>query len=115
MEMLKLKQAMIYEEDMVFSDGHHGLFETIKTPIRDNEGQITGILGVARDITDRKRAEREIERLAFYDALTELPNRRLLIDRLHQACLSSERMGHHGALLFLDLDNFKDLGRQQQQ
>ena len=109
LELLKLKQAMIYEEDMVFSDGHHGLFETIKTPIRDNEGQITGILGVARDITDRKRAEREIERLAFYDALTELPNRRLLIDRLHQACLSSERMGNHGALLFLDLDNFKDL------
>jgi|GEM_PF-305914 len=109
LELLKLKQPTIYEEDMVFADGHHGLFETIKTPIRDNEGQITGILGVARDITDRKRAEREIERLAFYDALTELPNRRLLIDRLHQACLSSERMGHHGALLFLDLDNFKDL------
>lgn len=109
LELLKSRQPTIYEEDMVFADGHHGLFETIKTPIRDGEGQITGILGVARDITDRKRAEREIERLAFYDALTELPNRRLLIDRLHQACLSSERMGHHGALLFLDLDNFKDL------
>lgn len=65
--------------------------------------------GYTLDVTDSKRAAQEIERLAFYDALTQLPNRRLLLDRLHRLVLSSQRTHHHGALLFIDLDNFKDL------
>ncbi len=59
------------------------------------------------DITDRKRAEAEIRRLAFYDALTHLPNRRLLREHLRLALATSARHGSHGALLFVDLDNFK--------
>ena len=62
-----------------------------------------------RDITERKRAEEEIRNLAFYDALTRLPNRRLLDDRLGQAMAASKRSGQYGALLFMDLDNFKPL------
>ncbi|MBV8621425.1 MAG: EAL domain-containing protein [Curvibacter sp.] len=108
-EVLKSGRPVVYEEEKVFADGHAGVFETIKTPLRDAAGQVAGVLGVSRDITDRKRAEKEIERLAFYDALTDLPNRRLLVDRLNQAMLSSARTGHYGALLFIDLDNFKDL------
>jgi diguanylate cyclase (GGDEF)-like protein/PAS domain S-box-containing protein len=65
--------------------------------------------GYTIDITDRKHAAQEIERLAFYDALTQLPNRRLLLDRLQRSVLSSQRNHQHGALLFIDLDNFKDL------
>ncbi len=65
--------------------------------------------GYTQDITERKHAAQEIERLAFYDALTQLPNRRLLIDRLDRLVLSSQRSHQHGALLFIDLDNFKDL------
>ena len=61
------------------------------------------------DITDQKRAEAEIENLAFYDPLTKLPNRRLLMDRLGQALASGTRSGRKGALLFIDLDNFKAL------
>jgi diguanylate cyclase (GGDEF)-like protein len=61
------------------------------------------------DITERKRAEDEIHRLAFYDPLTQLPNRRLLQDRLGQALAGGQRSRHYGALLFLDLDNFKTL------
>jgi diguanylate cyclase (GGDEF)-like protein len=64
---------------------------------------------VVRDITARKIAEVEIERLAFYDPLTQLPNRRLLLDRLQHALASSARSGRNGALLFIDLDNFKTL------
>jgi diguanylate cyclase (GGDEF)-like protein/PAS domain S-box-containing protein len=78
-------------------------------PMFDEEGVYTGYRGVARDITERKRAEAEIERLAFYDDLTGLPNRRLLVDRLHQAMAQCARFHTHGALLFLDLDNFKDI------
>ncbi len=58
---------------------------------------------------EHNRAEKRIEHLAFYDHLTDLPNRRLLQDRLHQAMLSSARNQHMGALLFIDLDNFKIL------
>ena len=61
------------------------------------------------DITDRKRAEAEILNLAFFDPLTRLPNRRLLLDRLQQAVAASARSQRQGALLFIDLDNFKTL------
>ena len=83
------------------------------TPIFDGQGQFTGYRGIGRDISERKRAEEKIERLAFYDVLTELPNRRLLMDRLQQALVSSAREHASGALLFIDLDNFKDLNDTQ--
>ncbi|MEQ1666874.1 MAG: EAL domain-containing protein [Sulfuriferula sp.] len=63
----------------------------------------------SRDITERMQAEDEIKYLAFYDPLTHLPNRRLLTDRLKQAIAASARSGRKGALLFIDLDNFKTL------
>ncbi len=65
------------------------------------------ITGFIRDVTDRKKAEDEIKNLAFYDTLTKLPNRRLLIDRLDQAYATSTRLKRHGGLVFIDLDNFK--------
>ena len=83
------------------------------TPIFDAQGQFKGYRGIGRDISERKRAEEKIERLAFYDVLTDLPNRRLLMDRLQQALVSSAREHGTGALLFIDLDNFKDLNDTQ--
>ncbi len=67
------------------------------------------ICATIRDVTDRKRAEAKIERLAFYDALTELPNRRLLLDRLDQDIFRARRTGSFGAMLYLDLDRFKTI------
>jgi diguanylate cyclase (GGDEF)-like protein/hemerythrin-like metal-binding protein/PAS domain S-box-containing protein len=64
---------------------------------------------LSRDITERKQAEDMIKNLAFYDPLTHLPNRRLLIDRVKQALASCARSGRKSALLFIDLDNFKTL------
>ena len=64
---------------------------------------------IIHDITERKTAAQRIEHLAFYDALTQLPNRRLMLDRLNQALVSSARRGRHGAVLMIDLDNFKIL------
>jgi diguanylate cyclase (GGDEF)-like protein/PAS domain S-box-containing protein len=71
--------------------------------------EITHWVAVGRDITQRKTAEDMIRHLAFYDALTDLPNRQLLLDRLQQALAASARSGQHGALMFIDLDNFKVL------
>ncbi len=62
---------------------------------------------MTRDITGRKTAKSEIRRLAFYDPLTDLPNRRLLQDRLEHALAAAARGQHLGALLLIDLDNFK--------
>jgi diguanylate cyclase (GGDEF)-like protein/PAS domain S-box-containing protein/hemerythrin-like metal-binding protein len=81
---------------------------TIKA-VKDREGNVTHYVGTLIDITHRKAAAEEIERLAFYDPLTNLPNRRLLQDRLKPALASSQRSGRKGALLFIDLDNFKAL------
>ncbi len=67
------------------------------------------IYGTLRDITERKQAEARIEYLAYFDALTELPNRRLLLDRLEQNISRAKRHGHYGAMLFLDLDRFKNI------
>ena len=72
-------------------------------------GEAERFIMLAHDVTDRKHAEEEIERLAFHDVLTGLPNRRLLLDRLAMAITGTVRAGQHGALLFIDLDNFKDL------
>lgn len=78
-------------------------------PVFDDDGMFQGYRGTGRDITVRKQAEADIERLAFFDVLTGLPNRRLLMDRLNQALEISARRMTHGALLFIDLDNFKTL------
>ena len=78
-------------------------------PIFSSDGTFTGYRGIGRDVTAQKQHEEDIVRLAFYDPLTNLPNRRLLLDRLAKALVTSGRSQTRGALLFIDLDNFKDL------
>lgn len=75
----------------------------------DKRGVPTRLLGTHMDITKRKKDEDEIRHLAFYDALTALPNRRLLMDRLARALATSARSECHGALFFIDIDHFKTL------
>ncbi|MBX9817144.1 MAG: diguanylate cyclase [Burkholderiaceae bacterium] len=72
-------------------------------------GEEERFIAIARDISERKSAEEAIRHLAFHDTLTGLPNRRLLTDRLQQAMGTSQRKGEYGALMFLDLDQFKQL------
>jgi diguanylate cyclase (GGDEF)-like protein len=72
------------------------------------DGTATHYVGTFSEFTQNKEAEAEIHRLAYYDPLTQLPNRRLLHDRIGQAFASSARSGQYGALLFLDLDHFKN-------
>ena len=76
---------------------------------KNEQGETTEYVAIFSDITARKQAEEEIRNLAFYDALTTLPNRRLLLDRLQLALSVSARSHHYGAVLFLDMDKFKTL------
>ncbi len=79
------------------------------TAVADHLGRTCNYVATFTDITQRKAAEDQIRQLAFYDPLTGLPNRRMLMDRLQHALAASERTGAHGALLFIDLDHFKTL------
>lgn len=73
------------------------------------DGKVVKVVGYIADITERKKMEEDIRNMAYFDPLTALPNRRMLTDRLQHAMASGARSGHYGALIYLDLDNFKPL------
>ncbi|OGR02102.1 MAG: two-component system response regulator [Deltaproteobacteria bacterium RIFOXYD12_FULL_53_23] len=77
--------------------------------VTDDKGEVQTALEVVTDISEKRTREAEIHRLAFYDPLTCLPNRRLLLDRLEQSFIAGARNGQYSAMLFLDLDHFKAL------
>jgi len=79
------------------------------SPIRDKDGNVLGASTIMRNITERKLLEDRVHQLAFHDELTKLPNRRVLYERLTLAMSASKRSGHYGAVMYLDLDNFKPL------
>jgi diguanylate cyclase (GGDEF)-like protein/PAS domain S-box-containing protein len=98
-----------FDETQSRTDGSLLWLRTSKLPLWDREGKVIGVIGTYEDITERKVAEDRVKFLAFYDALTELPNRALLQDRLSKALASARRRKDKVALLFLDLDRFKDI------
>jgi diguanylate cyclase (GGDEF)-like protein/PAS domain S-box-containing protein len=81
--------------------------EWYNTPITDAAGKVTGFASLVHDVTERLNTERTIHYMAHHDALTGLPNRRLMQDRLNQAIMAARRKQRHVAVLFLDLDRFK--------
>ena len=90
-------------------DGTQVTVESRWSLVRANDGTRQSIMAIDTDISARKLAEAQMRHLAFHDPLTQLPNRMLLLDRLRQALSSSDRRHRNGALLFIDLDNFKTL------
>jgi diguanylate cyclase (GGDEF)-like protein/PAS domain S-box-containing protein len=112
METVQTGIGLRIEYRFVLPDGSIRHMESCGGLIRNSQGQASRVVVVSRDITERIKAEDQIRNLAFYDALTKLPNRRMFDDRLNQAMAASKRSGRYGALMFLDMDNFKPLNDQ---
>jgi len=106
-------QSLDREKRYIRKDGEsiwvHIRTSLIRTPL----GEPKYLVAVATDMSERKQAEEALHKLAFYDPLTQLPNRRLLLDRLGHALAGSARSQHLGAIMFIDLDNFKTLNDTQ--
>ncbi|CAH1904107.1 Diguanylate cyclase /diguanylate cyclase/phosphodiesterase [Candidatus Nitrotoga sp. HW29] len=88
-------------------DASEFIAHTIISPIRQSNGDITHYVEIKEDITEKKLAEAEIHRLAYYDTLTGLPNRALLLERMAQILAMNRRVGHHSALISFNIDCFK--------
>ncbi len=103
-------QLLLHEiNDNLTRDGRTITCEWFNAWLPERPGEPRRIISLATDVTERRRLEAQIHQLAFYDPLTELPNRRLLHDRFEQIVAGASRSGEYGAVFFLDLDNFKPL------
>jgi len=103
------KKTVAYEKELPTRDGGAKVFDVIKIPLFEDDGSRRGLVMVGRDVTERKLAAARIHHLAHHDSLTGLPNRVLFQERLRSALAQAKRLGHKVALLFLDLDKFKDI------
>ncbi|KGJ88905.1 EAL domain-containing protein [Colwellia psychrerythraea] len=110
-----IANGKVYSQDewVVYPDGSKVLHETIKKTFDGLDGTRYGLMSVSRDITERKNHEEQIQRLAFYDSLTQLPNRRMLQNRLQLMVTTSANDERYNALFFIDLDHFKTLNDTQ--
>jgi diguanylate cyclase (GGDEF)-like protein/PAS domain S-box-containing protein len=98
-----------FEEDIVFDDGTIRHLVGNAAPLRDAAGNVYGAVAAFIDITARRNMEEQIRRMAHFDSLTSLPNRILLMDRLEQALAISQRNQSKTGVVFMDLDNFKEV------
>ena len=108
-DTVRTGQGHQIEYRLLLPDGRVRTMESRGSAIRDREGRVSRVVVVAHDITERKQMEEGVRQMAFHDGLTRLPNRRLFTDRLAQAVAATARNGCYGAVMFLDLDNFKPL------
>jgi diguanylate cyclase (GGDEF)-like protein/PAS domain S-box-containing protein len=107
-EALTKDEPIEREETAIFNNKER-YYISVKFPLKNANNEIYAVCGISTDITDRKKAEQQILHQAHYDALTELPNRFLSLDRLSHMLIEAKRNGEMVAVLFLDLDNFKKI------
>ena len=109
-EIIRTGKALVnVEERETLANGNFRWVSTTKLALRDPKGEIVGTFGISRDISDRKKVEEQLQHQAFYDPLTDLPNRALFLDRLQHLFLRARRSwgSPQFAVLYLDLDRFK--------
>jgi len=97
------------EVRMLHKEGHIGWIESMCVPIMDDNEQMIGALGINRDITNRIAETERLDKMAHYDQLTQIPNRYLLLDRITHLIEQAERHNSEFALLYIDLDKFKEI------
>jgi diguanylate cyclase (GGDEF)-like protein/PAS domain S-box-containing protein len=107
--MMQSGESKRSEEWVTYPDGCKVLLDTLKTPYYDVNGNILGLIGISRDITDIKRFQEQLEVMAYHDPLTNLPNRRYLLEQIQNAIAKANRNNTILALCSLDLDGFKDI------
>lgn len=105
--MVNNKKAFTYEIVREHIEGHKVWIEVKGTPMFDNDGRFKNMMLIGREITERKEFEKHLEYLSYYDALTDIPNRRLLKKRIEKMIIESNRYSHKFAVLFIDMDRFK--------
>ncbi|WP_373001410.1 diguanylate cyclase [Sulfurimonas sp.] len=110
MKLIEKEENIVNLENVnIHKNGHEVYLQTSGTPFFDDKGNLKGYRGVDRDITHLKEKQKEIEHLAFYDTLTGLANRKNINDRISQEINYTIRNNFESALLFLDLDDFKQI------
>lgn len=108
-EAILTKKPVVMEHHIFTSEGKETWLDIATSPIFDETGEVRQLVHVCRDITARKEAAKQIEKLAYFDSLTGLPNRTLFLDRLGQALHLARREKRCLGVIFLDLDNFKKI------
>jgi diguanylate cyclase (GGDEF)-like protein len=106
---LKHGDSYTCDVELIRPDGNRRWVSIFGEALCGNDGKVVKLRATLQDITERKALEDQVRQMAFYDPLTKLANRRLLNDRLAQAMMASKRTGCFGAVLFMDLDNFKPI------
>jgi len=109
METVRSGEGRQIDYRFVSTDGRIHEMESRGSVIKNEAGQVVRVVVVSQDVTVRKQLQEQVHQMAFHDPLTLLPNRRLFSDRLSQAMAVSSRSACYGALMFIDLDNFKPL------
>lgn len=108
-QALKTRKTLHFEEILPLPSGSHRILATSKSVLRDKEGQPYALVAIAADITQRKRMEEQMRHVADHDLLTGLPNRRLFSELLELELANARRREHYVALLYLDLNRFKQV------
>ena len=108
-KVIDTREPLRAEASLPRPDGAGVTYRYVFLPVLNATGQVDSITGTARNISELKASEEKIHRNAYYDSLTQLPNRALFQDRLEQNVKHAERTGHPLALLFIDLDGFKEV------
>lgn len=114
LRVIEQGRRVAYEEEIPSKSGSGmDVFLSIKIPLRGPDGDITALCGISTDITELRKSQEEVQRLAYYDALTNLPNRRMFLEQLEVATLEYRNTGAIAAVLFIDLDKFKNINDEK--